>query len=176
MSTDRRKFLQAAAALAVSPFVPELVPAPSNPHPHGIYALRVMDTYRLDLPQEVDLLNMVAYSLRACDDVLEAHGENCPCNLCSDVRGLAFNLEMGQSLLEGNLHARVGDVVDCPCCGQRWDDDAEAAQVPAHVSESLRAVLIARNAQLEMVQVARDEIAGSDRLTARSTGNEKSGK
>lgn len=124
----RRDFL-ASTSLAVVPAIAGPIPSPASPepYPHGMSIAMDQAAYRPDLPQEAELLHMIHYTLVACHEALAAHGDGCPCNLCHDLRGLAFNLETGLSFLASNLHTQAGDVVDCPCCGQRWDDDAEAA-------------------------------------------------
>ena len=123
MPCDRRNFLKTAAALAVSPRIAEPNPPPAKQHPHGIYADLPPATYRPDLPEEVNLLHLVHYRLRSCEELLAAHGTDCDCCLCYDVHGLTYNLEQGFAQLDCNTLARIGDIADCPCCGQRWGDD-----------------------------------------------------
>ncbi|SRR5216683_8315264 len=123
MSIDRRAFLKAAALTAV-PVVPATV-EPTSVQPAS--ALYGENEHRHDLPEEVDLLNLTNYTALACEAMLQAHGEDCGCFLCDAVRGLQYNLEVALSCLESNLFTHIGDVTSCPCCGQPWNDEAEAA-------------------------------------------------
>ena len=111
---NRRDFLQ-TAAVAVLPAIPEPATVPA----HAAAPQRP----RADLPEEAELVHMVHYTALACEALLRAHGAGCPCFRCEDTRGLLYNLEIGLAALGGDLLTTPGDVVDCPCCGQRWEDE-----------------------------------------------------
>jgi hypothetical protein len=111
-----------------SPPEPETIEPVSTP---PVNRLRSIEDPRMpsrhDRPEEVNLLHMVNYTAIACEDMLRAHGEGCDCDLCGAACGLRYNLDVALAALDSNLHTGIGDITDCPCCGQLWDDDEPEA-------------------------------------------------
>jgi hypothetical protein len=116
-----RRLLLNLAALVFASTAPAVAKTTSGPLSNCLHG---DNEHRRDLPEERDLLFMVNYTARACDAMLDAHGEDCGCFLCDDVHGLRYNLSVGLSHLESSLFTRIGNVVNCPCCGQPWNDGA----------------------------------------------------
>jgi hypothetical protein len=110
---DRRAFLK-AAALTAAPVVPVPVEPIAAPLANRLHA---ESEHRQDLPEERALLFTVDHTAHACEEMLDAHGEDCGCVLCDAVYGLWYNLGVALACLESNLLTRIRDVKSCPCCG-----------------------------------------------------------
>src|SRR5215470_9821259 len=114
MPLNRRDFLK-AAGLSATQARAAAFPHALKTYPDGITA-EEFGEYRPDRPEEARLLHMAHFTLATAQDMLSLHGQDCPCCLCVDARGLAYNVEQGMILLACNLNAQPGQVANCPCC------------------------------------------------------------